>query len=137
MLHGFRYHMNDVMASVGIAQIKHIDELIESRRKVCKLYDEAFGDIALTRDFDNVSPFIYVIKVDDRDSLVAHLDKLGISVGVHFPPVHKHTFFKRCRKGDMSVTDEMSEKVLSLPLHSHMAPDAVDRVIEGVTSWRS
>jgi dTDP-4-amino-4,6-dideoxygalactose transaminase len=137
MLHGFRYHMNDVLASVGIAQIKHIDELIESRQVVCKLYDDAFGELALTRDFDDVSPFIYVIKVDDRDSLVAHLDKLDISVGVHFPPVHRHTFFKRCRKGDMTVTDRLCQKVLSLPLHSHMEPESVERVIEGVTSWRS
>ena len=42
---GYRYHLNNVMASVGVSQIKHADEFIKSRQKVCQEYNHTFSDI--------------------------------------------------------------------------------------------
>ena len=56
---GYRYHLNNVMASVGISQIKRIDEMIDSRRKVCKYYNNAFKNLPEIKipksDFENIS----------------------------------------------------------------------------------
>ncbi len=138
---GFRYHLTNVMASVGLSQIKRLSEFIESRREVCRRYNAAFADIdGLTpprTDFADVSPFIYSLRVpgNRRDSLIQHLDKRGVGVGVHFIPVHKHTYFREARRGDMAVTERICQEVLTLPLHSNMKPAWVERVIEGVTSF--
>ena len=88
-------------------------------------------------DFLNISPFIYSLRVPGgkREALINHLNSKGIDVGVHFVPVHKHTFFRNARCGDLSVTDKVVNEVLTLPLHSNMKPEFVDRVIEGVTSF--
>jgi dTDP-4-amino-4,6-dideoxygalactose transaminase len=129
------------MASIGISQIKRIDEFIASRRKVCKAYSKAFAGIAeLTvphTDFECVSPFIYSLRVkhERREGLIAHLQERLIDTGIHFIPVHKHKYFADAPHGDLSVTDKVVLEVLTLPLHSNMRPEFVERVIKGVTSY--
>jgi len=138
---GFRYHMNTILASIGISQIKRIEEFIQSRRKVCQAYSKAFEGIDGLKtpqtDFSNVSPFIYSLRVlnDQRELLIKHLANLDVDVGIHFMPVHKKTYFANARRSDMTVTDKVSKEVLTLPLHSNMKSEFVQRVIEGVLSF--
>jgi len=138
---GYRYHLTNIMASVGVSQIKRIDEFIASRRTVCQAYQQAFGSLSGVivpgTDFQNISPFIYSLRVldDRREGLVQHLRSRGVDVGVHFVPVHRHTHFAKCRIGDMTVTERVVGEVLTLPLHSHMRPDFVERVIQGVREF--
>ena len=138
---GYRYHLNNVMASVGVSQIKHADEFIKSRQKVCQEYNHTFSDIEGVKtpqsDFTNISPFIYSLRIlnNKRESLIKHLDKLGIDVGIHFIPVHKHKYFENAKSGDMTVTNKVVEEVLTLPLHSNMRSDYVKRVIDGIIGF--
>jgi len=138
---GFRYHLTNIMASVGVSQVKRAEEFIATRQAVCRAYREAFRDIAglrlLETDYRDVSPFIFSVRVlkGRREKLIAHLDRLGIDAGIHFVPVHRHTQFAGCRHGDLSVTERAVEEVLTLPLHSSMRPDSVRRVIEGVNAF--
>lgn len=138
---GFRYHLTNIMASVGISQIKRIDEFISSRRAVCERYSRAFVDLpgarVLREDYADVSPFIYSLRILDgrRADLIDHLRERNIAAGIHFMPVHEHTYFADCRRSDMTVTHNVSSQVLTLPLHSNMKPAHVERVIDGVRSF--
>jgi dTDP-4-amino-4,6-dideoxygalactose transaminase len=130
---GYRYHLTNIMASV--------DEFIASRQGVCRAYSDAFRGIAglrvPTTDFTDVSPFIYSLRVLNgrRETMIAHMQARSIDVGIHFLPVHEHTAFRGCRRGDLSVTQKVAHEVLTLPLHSNMKPEFIERVIEGVTSF--
>lgn len=138
---GYRYHLTNIMASVGISQIKRIDEFMKSRQKVCQEYNKAFGTIeglkVTQTEFSNVSPFIYSLRVlnGKREELIKHLNELNIDVGIHFIPVHRHTYFLNCMRGDMTVTDRVVKEVLTLPLHSNMKEEFIRRVIDGVLSF--
>lgn len=138
---GYRYHLNNIMASIGVSQIKRVDEFIKSRQMVCQSYNKAFKKIDGVKippsDFSNVSPFIYSLRIlnDKREALIEHLNKLNIDVGIHFIPVHKHSYFVNARRGDMSVTEKVVKEVLTLPLHSNMNKEFVERVINGITSF--
>ena len=138
---GFRYHLTNIMASVGNSQIKKIDEFIKSRQQTCQRYNESFKKINELKipqtDFKNISPFIYSLRVQNgkRESLIKYLNELDIEVGIHFVPVHKHKYFANSRCGDMTVTDKVVNEVLTLPLHSNMKSEFVERVINGVTDF--
>lgn len=138
---GYRYHLTNIMASVGISQIKRINEFIKSRQKVCQQYNNAFAKISGLKipqtDFSDISPFIYSLRVLDgkRELLIKHLHNLSIDVGVHFIPVHRHTYFTNSRYGDMTVTEKVVKEVLTLPLHSNMKEEFVKRVIDGVIGF--
>jgi len=140
---GYRYHLTNIMASVGISQIKRTDEFILSRQRVCQAYNEAFGTIPGLKipqtNFTDISPFIYSLRVLDnkREILIAHLDEMGVDVGIHFIPVHKHSFFSKCKSGDMTTTDHIVEEVMTLPLHSLMKAEYAERVIRSVRGFYS
>jgi dTDP-4-amino-4,6-dideoxygalactose transaminase len=129
------------MASIGVSQLKRVDEFIASRQRACRAYSQAFQRIDGLRvpatDFTEVSPFIYSLRVLNgrREALIAHLQARSIDVGIHFLPVHEHSAFRSCRHGDLSVTQKVAGEVLTLPLHSNMKPEFVERVIEGVRSF--
>lgn len=138
---GYRYHLTNIMASIGISQVKRVDEFIASRRRVCRAYSTAFSGIrgitVPATDFAAVSPFIYSLRIANgkRGELIDHLRNLDIETGIHFVPVHRHTHFANCRTGDLSVTEKVVAEVLTLPLHSNMRPEFVERVIKGVAGF--
>ncbi|MBC8502034.1 MAG: DegT/DnrJ/EryC1/StrS family aminotransferase [Nitrosopumilus sp.] len=138
---GYRYHLTNIMASIGNSQIKKIDEFIVSRQKVCQKYNKAFQNISEIKipktNFSNVSPFIYSLRIlnGKREDLIKHLQSLDIDVGIHFIPVHKHKFFQNSKRGDMAITEKVVKQVLTLPLHSNMKDEFVNRIINGVTSF--
>lgn len=138
---GYRYHLTNIMASVGISQVARADDFIASRRDVCERYSAAFADLpgyrVMRRDFSDVSPFIYSLRVQNgrRAALIEHLDAHGIDAGIHFVPVHKHAWFADAPCGDMTVTERVCAEVVTLPLHSEMQPAHVERVIEAVVAF--
>lgn len=132
---GYRYHLTNIMASVGISQLKQINNFIKTRQEVCKKYNNAFREIQDIKipqtNFANVSPFIYTIRIlnGKREKLIEHLQKRNIDVGIHFIPVHKHSYFKNGKKGDMSITNKVTNEIITIPLHSNMKKEFVKRVI--------
>jgi dTDP-4-amino-4,6-dideoxygalactose transaminase len=138
---GFRYHLTNIMASVGVSQIKRVDEFIAGRRAVCERFSAAFEQIpgvrVMRRDYADVSPFIYSLRVPARrrEAFIDHLAARGVDAGIHFVPVHHHAYFAAARRTPMPVTERAVDEVVTLPLHSLMSERAVERVIEGVWSF--
>ncbi len=138
---GFRYHMANLHASVGLSQLAKIEKIAESRRASCRYYNEHLGRISEVvvpkTDFNDITPFLYYIRVprDDRDALRAHLGEHGVDTGIHWQPGHWFTLLKDCRRGDLTVTDRVGHEIVSLPLHSMMASETLNRVIEGIRSF--
>jgi len=138
---GFRYHMNTISAVVGISQIKQTAKFIESRQKTCQRYNDTFKEISDLKipqtDFSDISPFIYSLRIINgkREQLIEHLKNVNIDVGIHFIPVHKHEYFKNSKFGNMDITNKVVDEVLTLPLHSNMKTEFVNRVIKGVTEF--
>jgi len=59
----------------------------------------------------------------------------GVDTGLHWQPGHWFTLFQKCRRGDLAVTDRTGKQIVSLPLHSSMSTETLDRVIEGVRTF--
>ena len=55
-----------------------------------------------------------------QSDLIAYLDGLGVSTGIHLPGAHEFSFYAGCRRGDLTVTDRVTEQVLTLPLHPYV-----------------
>lgn len=139
---GYRYHLNSVSAAVGLSQMARVGEFIENRRATCATYSAAFAELDWCRpaaaSFENVSPFIYSLRVLDghRGDFLAHMAAREVATGIHFVPVHRHTHFAGCRRDDLPVTERACEEVVTLPLHSVMSAATVERVVEAVGSFR-
>jgi dTDP-4-amino-4,6-dideoxygalactose transaminase len=131
---GFRYHLTNMNAAVGRSQLQRVPEFIANRQSYCRLYNMLLsgteGIVTPSTDFGGISPFIYFVRVveDCRQELIAHLRARGVATGIHWNPVHRTSFYQGCRRGDLSVTERVGGQVLTLPLHSYMRTETVERI---------
>jgi len=138
---GFRYHLTNINAAIGLSQLRRVDEFIANRQFYCRLYNEmlaAVEDIITPQtDYRDVSPFIYYVRVVNgaRQAFMAHLRERGIATGIHFLPVHRFTFYQNCRAGDLSVTERVGDEVVTLPLHSFMRTELVERIARTIAEF--
>jgi dTDP-4-amino-4,6-dideoxygalactose transaminase len=139
---GYRYHMANLHAAIGLEQLKKMERIAASRRATCRYYSENLSGIAAVTlpktNFDDITPFLYYIRIPGpkREALRAFLREKGIDTGIHWQPGHWFSLLKGCRRGDLSVTDRVGEEILSLPFHSMMSERLLDRVISGIKSFR-
>lgn len=139
---GYRSHLGSIPAAIGSSQLALVDEFAANRQAYCRAYDEAFADVpeltVLAADWSTVGPFIYTVQCPDgeaREGLMAHLRERDIASGIHFLGAHLFTFYKSARRGELPVTDHVSERIVTLPLHSYMSDATINRVVSGVRSY--
>ena len=138
---GFRYHMSNVHAAIGLAQLAKIDLISESRRNVCKYYNSELANIdgllLPNTNFEGITPFLYYIRVpaEIKEEFKQYMIDNGVDIGVHWQPGHWFDLFKKTRRGDLSVTDKIGHEILSLPLHSCMSKESMDTVVEKIKSF--
>jgi len=140
---GFRYHMLNMHAAIGLAQLGKLDIITETRRTASRRYNELLKDIPLVRvpqtNFDGVNPFLYYIRVPEehRDDLRAELKANGVDTGIHWQPGHLFSLWKDCKAGDLSITNRVGKEILSLPLHSKMPLSIVKEVSDQIRAYFS
>lgn len=130
---GYRYHMSNINAAIGLAQIKKVDRFIEKRRTLCNLYQEQLKDIKgielMPAGYDEITPFMYVIRVKNgkRNTLKDYLMTHDIESGISYIPCHHFTWFadENCR---LPITDNVYEEVLCLPMHYELSQTDVEEV---------
>lgn len=134
---GFRYHMPNINAAIGLAQLRKLERFLSRRLQVARAYDDAFRGVAglelLRRDYEATAFFAYIIKVKDgrRDGLLDALNKAGVGAGVHYIPNHIQPLFKEFA-GPLPATDLVWTEILSLPLYSSITDAQVESVIAAV-----
>ena len=138
---GFRYHMANLHARIGLAQLEKFDEIASSRRAACRFLNDALAPVADVRTppagAATGAPFLYYIRVPSgrRDDLRRHLDERGIDTGIHWQPGHSFSLLQDCRRGELPVTDRAGGEILTLPLHSNMEQGTLERIAGAVASF--
>lgn len=134
---GFRYHMSNINAAIGLVQLRKIDTFISRRKEICRRYDSAFKGTptisCLQINYDEVAPHIYVIRVKDgrRNGLMDYLKSLDIETGINYIPNHLHPFYAN-KAVSLPETEKAYQEILTLPLHFGLSDDDVTKVIQGV-----
>lgn len=79
----------------------------------------------------------YTVKAKDRDALQSHLKELGVPSMIYYPvPIHHHKpYLKFAPAATLSVTEQVSHEVLSLPIHPHLTDEQVQHVIDSVKKF--
>jgi len=137
---GFKGYMNDYAAALGLIQLRRLDQMNASRRKIVEQYNRAFQDlktIQIPKEDKNVksSWLYYVIKTPERERLRIFLEEKGITTGVHFKPSYLHYVY-RSSKHDCPIADDVWKKILTLPLYPDMTPEEVEYVIQGILEFK-
>jgi perosamine synthetase len=130
---GFKYHMNDIIAAIGLAQFSKLEWMNDRRREISNKYDKELkdiGDIKLLgkKEYQYNAAHNYVIKTEQRDALNEYLKIKGISTGVHYYPNHLYEIYKAYYR-ECPVAEKEWKKLLTLPLYPSMTEEEFNMVI--------
>ncbi|MEX2246003.1 MAG: DegT/DnrJ/EryC1/StrS family aminotransferase [Dehalococcoidia bacterium] len=136
---GFKCHMNDIAAAIGLVQLRKLDRMNERRRELAAQYDRAFAaadwiQTPVEKEYTRSARHNYVIKVDNRDDLIAFLREREISTGVHYVPNHFYQMYRGC-KADVPVTERVWRKLVTLPLFPDLTGDQMEHIIGSVLEF--
>ncbi len=132
---GYNFRISDITAALGISQMKKVERIIDMRRKNAEYLSNELSKIdgIITpnppQDYFHVYQ-MYTIRIKRgrgiRDSLMRCLAEKGIMTKVYFHPIHLTKFYRNKfghKRGELPVTEEMSEQVLSLPMYPTMTEE--------------
>ena len=139
---GFNYRMNDIQAALGLNQIKRLDNYVERRHKIAKLYNEEFKNLSITTPWQ--PPFAYssyhlypiTIKTDPnikfQKKIYDELRNNNIAVNLHYIPVHRHPYYEKLgfKKNDFPVAEKFHQEEISIPMYAILQDEHQYHVIE-------
>ncbi len=132
---GFKYHMNDIQAAIGLAQLRRVDIENARRAEIAKRYRRGLNGVPglrlLRQSGDRTSSnHLFRVLAENRDGLSLKLKSAGVETGVHF---RRNDLYPMYRRDDSLVQAERFwRSCLSLPMHLHLSDEQVDYVIEQI-----
>ncbi len=135
---GVNSRLDAVQAVVLAAKLRRLDAWNARRRELATRYGQLLADVPGVRvptvDAGNEHVWhLYVIRVDERDRVLAHLNAAGIGAGIHYPkPIHGHEAYAHLgyRQGQFPVSEKIADQILSLPIYPHLDDADQDRVVD-------
>ena len=132
---GWRYHMSNIMAAIGIEQLKSFSEKAEKRQLLARRYDEILSLCkhvqVFKKDYLVIVPHIYVVRIPyikNRKQMQSTLLEFGIQTGVHYQPNHILSFYNYESTLPLPITDSVYPELITLPLHPDLNEDDVEYV---------
>ena len=140
---GYNYRLSDINCALGIVQLGRIDEFVEKRRCVAKMYQQALADeprLTVPQEPGDciMSWFVFVVRISDdnvtndqRNTILEMMIARGMQVSNYFPPVYLQPFMVEehgYKHGDYPLTDKVCKSTIALPFHNNISQQEVEMV---------
>lgn len=136
---GRNYRMTDFQAALGLSQLKKLEEFVKRRQELANLYSERLENVPLitlphTRPNVRHAWHLYTILLDkkvNRNRFIASMRAKNIGVNVHYLPIYRFSYYKEnfdFKPKDFLVTEDISSRIVTLPMFPKMSDDDVEDV---------
>ena len=150
---GVNSRLDSLQAAVLDAKLPHLNDYNSARRHAARKYNKAFQNhpkittpsgltecegICDTCDCHVFHQYTLNLKGVDRDALVTHLNTSDIPCGVYYPiPLHKQKAYvdERYNEADFTVTNQLVQSVISLPMHTELDDEQIDFITKTVLDF--
>ena len=131
---GYKYNMNDLMASIGISQFRKLKKFNLRRKKILEKYLNGISNLkSLKPTFPYIlkdsSYWLFSIRTKKRDQLVNFLRKKNISTAVHFVPLPLNKLYKKY-KSNVRNSLKVWKEIVSLPFFPDLDNKKLDYIIK-------
>lgn len=134
---GYKYNMNDLAASIGLAQLMKLPAMNARRSIIIRQYLNGIAGM------DHIKPMLafepekyfyqmFGIRTENRDEMMIHLKSKGIATGCHYTPLTLQPLFNN--EGSCTYIEEEHKKLITLPLHNDLTNEEITYIIEILTS---
>ena len=139
---GANSRLDELQAGLLRVRLEHIEEITQEREKVAERYRKEIRNVGLIlpkkRNHTRTVWHQYVVRTKKRDTLQAYLKENGIGTTIHYPiPPHLSEAYNSLGycAGDLPVTEQYAEEVLSLPMYNGMTEEEQNWVIQIINEW--
>ena len=140
---GFNFRMPDLLAALGISQLKRLDQFVARRREISQEYDYLLAGLPLSPVhkgcYGTSGCHLYVVRLDDwlasrRDDVMDFLRNKGIGVNLHYLPLYLQPYYyDRIGRNDKCLNaEEFSKRIITLPLYTSLSKSEIDIVVAGL-----
>jgi dTDP-4-amino-4,6-dideoxygalactose transaminase len=141
---GYNYRIDEMRSALGRVQLKKLENNNQQRRKMSELYRERLARLVpevllpFRRHRGVSSCHLFPILLpngSNRPRFMELMKQRGIQTSVHYPPVHKFSYYHQDGVGIcLPVTERIAAHLVTLPLYPTMGPGAVEFVVDAVSS---
>lgn len=136
---GYKYNGNAIIASIGLTQLKYLDEENQRRREIVKMYNDGFKTNPKIKIIpasypEECSFHLYELAVPDREDLLNRLSECGINCGVHYRDNTEYSLYSYAQ-GTCPNAHEISQHLITMPLHLWLSDDDVKSIIDAVNKF--
>lgn len=139
---GYGERLDALHAAVLAAKLHHLEDWIGARRAHARTYGQMLADCDVLTPCESPDArhvyCYYVIRVQQRDDLLAHLKAQGVGASIHYPiPLHRQPAYLNMGYGDVSlpVTEEAADEILSLPMYPELTDEQIHYVVEQIKEF--
>ena len=138
----FKCNMTDILAAVGLIQMKRYPGMLARRREIIGRYDAGLQDLPVevlrhyTEEYES-SGHLYLVRLNGKDaeyrnSFIEKMAERGVATNVHYKPLPMHTAYKAMGFAikDYPHAYAMYENEITLPLHTRLSDEDVDYILE-------
>ena len=129
---GYKYHMNDIAAALGLVQLAKLEEMQAIRHRLVRQYLEELADVPglelPTYEADSAW-HLFVVRTEHRDELAVYLHERGIHTGAHYKPIHLYPMY---HAHPLPVAEEEWPKLLTLPLFPGLTSGEISQISDAV-----
>ena len=136
---GFKYNMNDLMAAIGLAQLKKLNSFNFKRNTGIQKYLKGIKNCKnikpyFVKQHKRIAYWMFAVRLKKRDQLITFLKKKGIATSVYWIPVPMHPLYKKY-KSKIPVTKRVWKELVTLPLFSDIKLKELNYVINSVKEF--
>ena len=138
---GYNYRIDEIRAAIGLAQLSKVERNNERRRSLTQVYRDALQELApqvavpfqshMGKTSAHIMP-ILLPQETKRKEFIDSMKENGIQTSIHYPPIHTFTAYKDTMSWDLSVTDDVAKREITLPLYPAMSNDDVVVVVSAI-----
>lgn len=135
---GYNYRLDELRAAIGLVQLRHLPEWNRMRNDLTRAYRHKLAsevpDVQVPfAEGQLTSGHLMPVLLPDggrREMVMGRLRRAGIQTSIHYPPVHRFTYYRGLYP-DVSLpkTEEFCRREISLPLHPALTMNDLDRIV--------
>ncbi len=142
---GFNFRMPDVLAAIGLSQIRHLSGFVKRRNALAKHYSRGLKktkwlqpQLVKTGNLSSYYAYILRLAADaplTRDEFVGELKRRGVNTSVIYNPIHLQPLYRnmfKFKEGDFPVSESIGNNSIALPLGNTLNMEEADYVIETI-----
>lgn len=137
-IEGYNYRLDALQAAILDVKLRHLADWTGQRREHAQFYDKnlpsGVGRIMEAKGAKHVY-YMYVVRVPQRDAMIAYLKKQGIDCGIHYPiPLHLQEAYRSLefRNGQFPVSEQLASEIVSIPMYPELTEEQRSYVVDQI-----